>query len=543
MAEFSEISYENLEGELGELEEEGQSPSAADSEDDQGSEEEEPLPLAPRGSTSAYFSGPEVSDIFPQKPRRLRRGKTFGKTLPSHINEPLTLAYEAYARNDFSVATELLSLCCKLAPRLPDPYYTMALMHEQLGNLSSASMLYFLAATLSSSKAIDIWKTVFDISVKVGHFNQAFISINRLIKRKPCYDYFFLKLRLYLIYIKDERKASNLLKVIMKKFPSYDRIHVDYADICLDAFLYDRAITHYMKFVYGITGTALVDKGRLEHFKISPQHKVHLLTDTTALELLFRACSRTANTLLDIGSPLSFVDCVCLTESVIQYTEALIQWEHSNSIGSMRIPVEIVLMNACARLYRNASPDVYLACRRAVPLLERWELPRDGDLDDDSLWQLYRQRLRCVAAFVQQGLKSQGLKILEGLAQESTMGKLSSVNRSNILAWVGDIYRKCDRIKDSIRYLEEALAIDLHNSYGWVVYIGIRDSLDPISLLQKLNSRMVRLLESFRNCSVGEPSSKVLLRNEDVTSEMFSSFSIEQLGHELQLVRRNLSSA
>ena len=534
-------------GELGEDDSSSQFIAAESEEEHSG--DEEPLPMAPPGSASAYFSGPSVGDIFPQKPKRLRRGKTYGKTLPTHINEPLTLAYEAFARNDLGVAAELLSTCAKLAPRLPDPHYTMALMHEQQGNLRSAAMMYFLAATLSSPKAIEIWRTVFDISIKVGNYNQAFISINRLLKRKPCYEYFCLKLKLYLVYLKDEKKASSLLKIVMLKYPSFDRIHVDYGDICMEAFFYDRAITHYMKFIYSITGTALVETSRLEHFKIQAQQDARLLEDPSHLELLYRACSRTADVLLEIGSPLAYVDCVSVTESVMQYAERLRQWRGGRDDGLAMIPVDLLLMNATARLYRNASSDAYLACRRAVPLLEKWRAPQVNSTEPDPglLVSLYRQRLRLLAALVSWGMKSQSLRVLERLTRELGASNLPPTSRSLIFAGMGGIYRDCGEIQRARECLEEATALDSENSYAWVVYASLlRDDEDPmeedVSFLQSLDARMRLVLERYQESSYFSASEGRLgfvRRDAESDRELFTSFSIEQLGHELKLVLVN----
>ena len=535
MAEFNEISYEALEGELGELGEEESSQFPAAESEEENSSEDEPLPMAPPGSASAYFNGPSVSDIFPQKPKRLRRGKTFGKTLPTYINEPLTLAYEAFARDDLDTAAALLSTCAKLAPRLPDPYYTMALMHEQQGNIKAAAMMYFLAATLSSPKAIEIWRTVFDISVRVGNYHQAVISINRLLKRKPCYEYFCLKLKLYLVYLRDEKKAVSLLKLVVLKYPSYDRIHVDFGDICLEALFYDRAITHYMKFVYSVTGTTLVETSRLEHFKIQSQQDARLLEDPSHLELLFRACSRTADVLLEIGSPLAYVDCVSVTESVLQYAERLRHLNQSRDDLVASIPVDIILMNATARLYRNASSDVYLACRRAVPLLEKWEA--SVDTEPEVAMYLYRQRLRLLAALVARGMKSQSLQILERLTQDVRQSKLSPAALSRNLASAGDIYRECGEKERSRLCFEEAMAFDVGNSYAWAVYASLDDDqINDVSLLDRLNGRMQQLIEKYKQARYLNAEGRIGFLRADAAKTTFSSFTVEQLGYELRVV-------
>jgi hypothetical protein len=140
----------------------------SDSSDDQEDQDYEIPPASYPSNNNSYFGGPSVQEIFPQKPKRFRRGKTAGKTLPLDIVRPLTEAYQAYSEKDYTTATSLLSEIAKMAPRLPDPYNIMALMHEDRGNLTSAAQLYLMAAIHSSTKAVKIWLKVIDLSLIIG---------------------------------------------------------------------------------------------------------------------------------------------------------------------------------------------------------------------------------------------------------------------------------------------------------------------------------------------------------------------------------------
>lgn len=210
-----EWDYANLEEELTAMTRmAGSSALLSESEGSSDEDDDDDVPAQlPVHSNTTYIFGASVRDVFTSKgPKRIRRGKTAGKLLPDYILEPLTEAQDAFASKDYTKATALLSSCAKLAPRLPDTYLTMAMMHEEVGNLHEATQLYLMAAINSSNRAVSIWQKVIDLSLLVGEAQQALLAANRIIIRKPRPELFVSKMLIELEHLKDERKVSPLNK-------------------------------------------------------------------------------------------------------------------------------------------------------------------------------------------------------------------------------------------------------------------------------------------------------------------------------------------
>jgi hypothetical protein len=85
--------------------------------------------------------------------------------------------------------------------------------------------------------------------------SQALVAIERVLKRRPCFEYLLLKMKILIDHGRDERRAGKILKTIIAKYPEELTAFVDYADGCYAMCSYDRALNFYLKFVYSITGS------------------------------------------------------------------------------------------------------------------------------------------------------------------------------------------------------------------------------------------------------------------------------------------------
>jgi general transcription factor 3C polypeptide 3 (transcription factor C subunit 4) len=73
----------------------------------------------------------------------------------------------------------LLLEVIKLSPNLPDPYHTLGLLHEAIGNPRKALDFYMIAAHLTSSDAT-LWRRLAHLSTDLGFLRQAIYCLTKV---------------------------------------------------------------------------------------------------------------------------------------------------------------------------------------------------------------------------------------------------------------------------------------------------------------------------------------------------------------------------
>ena len=521
--------------------------------------------------------GASVREIFQRKgasssgTAKQRTGKTAGKILPPSVLEPLTKAYEAYARQDLETATEYLSTCARLAPRLPDPYYTMAMMHEDNGNLVSATQLFFMAAYHSSTKAIRIWEKVAELALKTGEIQQALFALNRLIHRKPCVRYYLQKMRVLVEHLYDEKNAFRTAKKIIQSFPDQGMVALlAYAEGCLSLFLYEHAFSVYIPLVFSYILPSNVEEAELSSkFKSSELLTMYLsstgqqrttLQSSSELGYVLEACSRAADTLLQMNSKSASRDALILTRGVIHYMERRIDQHTMAALEAPSIPLDLLLMHGVTLLRgRSKVEDIATACRLTLPLLCHWETPTlSGAWDETATECLYRQRLSLARELISVGMKSQANSSLTSLE-----GELDIINRMSISSQIdlwcgaGNALLASQKVDQALDAFQKAYEMDPQNP---VVILGILQcsSLSSSESISLLNDHIRELLHHLELCNQSHPKvqeeTKTTNESVVVTGEEwrlhlkrnkrhrgqgafnFSLYSLHQLASELELV-------
>ncbi len=77
-----------------------------------------------------------------------------------------------YASKDFAQAVPLLMEVVRQAPNVVDPYYTLGLIHEELGDQQKALEFFMIAAHLTPRDS-SLWKRLALLSRELGQPKQA----------------------------------------------------------------------------------------------------------------------------------------------------------------------------------------------------------------------------------------------------------------------------------------------------------------------------------------------------------------------------------
>ncbi|KAL4427748.1 hypothetical protein ABPG75_001837 [Micractinium tetrahymenae] len=189
--------------------------AAAEGAEGEGVEGEEPLPNdAPgpsgrsgrrsRGGGEGGVFGVKVTDIWsdslaeqlglqPTRSRKKQRARerwrkkaaAKGKRrreLPEEVTAKLGEANMLYATGQNHEAIAKLMEVIRLSPNLPDPYVTLGLLHDAIGDAKKSLDFYMIAAHLTP-KDISLWKRLATLSTDQGQIRQAIYCFSQVLKR------------------------------------------------------------------------------------------------------------------------------------------------------------------------------------------------------------------------------------------------------------------------------------------------------------------------------------------------------------------------
>ncbi|KAI4378286.1 hypothetical protein MLD38_015784 [Melastoma candidum] len=157
-----------------------------------------------------------------RKSRKLKkRGRKKGskKRLSPEITQMLGNSTICYAYGQYEEAISVLNQVVKLAPNLPDPYHTLGLIYDALGNTKKAMDFYMIAAHLKS-KDSSLWKLLFTLSLEQRNNGQARYCLFKAISADPCdISLRFHQASLY-IDLGDFQRAVETYELILKICPN-----------------------------------------------------------------------------------------------------------------------------------------------------------------------------------------------------------------------------------------------------------------------------------------------------------------------------------
>ncbi|KAK4573981.1 hypothetical protein RGQ29_031780 [Quercus rubra] len=119
-----------------------------------------------------------------RKPKKRGRRKGSKNKLSPEITQMLGDATLHYAHGHYEEAISTLHEVIRLAPNLPDPYHTLGLVHNRLGEDKKASNFYMIAAHLTP-KDSSLWRLLFTKSIEQGNIGQASYCLSKAIMADP----------------------------------------------------------------------------------------------------------------------------------------------------------------------------------------------------------------------------------------------------------------------------------------------------------------------------------------------------------------------
>ncbi|XP_048500140.1 uncharacterized protein LOC104894179 isoform X2 [Beta vulgaris subsp. vulgaris] len=150
-----------------------------------------PVKKRPRQEIHAGATYEEMVDVMAYVDRRRgrkakKRGRRKGSKnkLSLEITKKLGDATLHYAHGRYEDAISLLTEVVRLAPNLPDPYHTLGLVYNSMGD-KRRSMNSYLIAAYVGPKDSSLWKPLVTSSIEQGLIEQASWCLNKAISADP----------------------------------------------------------------------------------------------------------------------------------------------------------------------------------------------------------------------------------------------------------------------------------------------------------------------------------------------------------------------
>lgn len=213
---------------------ESQSEGESESEDDQEEEEKTNLESMKDGTLKSDKWDDKLAEQLGLVPvmshrkarnrerwrRRAVKNGTRRLDMPEQAKKKLGEANLMFAMQKYDDAITLLKEVIRLAPNAADPYNTLGLVYEELGDELKALNLFMVAAHITP-KQIDLWRRVASMSLKHGLIPQAEYCLGQVIRRdKEDIDARFERALLF-IRLGQERKAVEGLEYVRKLKPDH----------------------------------------------------------------------------------------------------------------------------------------------------------------------------------------------------------------------------------------------------------------------------------------------------------------------------------
>ena len=299
--------------------------------------------------------GPGVKSFWlKKKKRKSRSGLTDGKKLPEGVAEPLNKAQIAYVSGEFDLAISLLSEVSKMAPKLPDSYHTMGLIHEESGNLMRAFQLYFIAA-INSIRNADVWRKVAHLGFQLKQYELTLLALRRVIKLDSNYVDYSQK-AIILLELHNLGGAVSTIKKMMKLFPNEIYFLVEFGEKCIARKFIYHGIHILTTYLFLISNKKTISPGLIREYKLQSMN-FRYENDMIHIGDVFRVTKTVMNLLLhsknDPRAALlanSIISaCIEIVQSKNRFTSSI---EAPESI--IKLPLEITLLH-CLLEIRSAD--------------------------------------------------------------------------------------------------------------------------------------------------------------------------------------------
>ncbi|PRW60262.1 general transcription factor 3C polypeptide 3 isoform X1 [Chlorella sorokiniana] len=145
------------------------------------------------------------------------------RDIPEAVSSLLGEANLLYATGQHHEAIAKLMDVIRMSPNLPDPYHTLGLLHEAVGDIKKSLDFYMIAVHLTP-KDLSLWKRLAELSTQQGLVRQAIYCYNQILRRdKEDLDARYDRAMLY-ADMEENRKAIEGLEQVQAARPDHSEV-------------------------------------------------------------------------------------------------------------------------------------------------------------------------------------------------------------------------------------------------------------------------------------------------------------------------------
>jgi tetratricopeptide (TPR) repeat protein len=334
--------------------------------DENMSEEDEEEEEETKMAQPAALFGPGVDMLWEKKKKRKgRTGLTAGKKLPEAVSSLLGRAHEAYINGDYVSAVQLFSEVTQLAPKLPDPYSSMGLIHEEVGDRTSALRLYVVAAKLTP-RAHDIWYKIACMAFDLRDIPIALLAITRVMSQDKTVDIFTKKIIL-LVESRNIKGAEVTLAKMLYQHPAEWEFLLEFGLTCQKNNYMAQASTAYTRYIdHAVTAlqNLHVQHARRSNDANAAVHQSAVNAEMDLCNMLFYTCRQLGELVLCLPPVNEFSQSIFTARELISCINSccecargcglLASTEQASSAttrqGSMVVPMDVALISCACEM-------------------------------------------------------------------------------------------------------------------------------------------------------------------------------------------------
>lgn len=127
-------------------------------------------------------------------------GKSTTVKLSPDVAKLMGKANIAYVQRNYSEAIPLFLEVIQQSSSSFEPYHTLGLIYEELGELEKAFGFYLLTANMTSDHGLDLWNKLTEIAVRLGRTREAVFCLSQVLRLGRVVDPrpYWIRSRLYL---------------------------------------------------------------------------------------------------------------------------------------------------------------------------------------------------------------------------------------------------------------------------------------------------------------------------------------------------------